>query len=338
MTELTNAATPIQSGKLHTYAPRLVAFEHDGDPSVPKPHALIFVGGLFDGMLSVPYVPILAESISRLGYTLFSVILSSSYNGFGTGSLGKDVEQIGMCVEYIRKYKRETHGNGNDIGKVVLMGHSTGSQDVLHYLTAPNPLQSPTGPGPKLKGRTRTPIDGAIMQAPVSDREGLGISPEDIEKYRQLAGSMSTEPGSDELMPLSTTKPLFGNAPVSVRRFLSLVSPLSPENPAEDDFFSSDLADAQLAKTFGIIGKNALLTSKSLLAIMSGADEYIGEEIDKELLLQRWASASEAGGISLISSTVPNAKHALGGEDQEQPREYLARQVTKYLAGDPPKL
>jgi hypothetical protein len=38
------------------------------------------------------------------------------------------------------------------------MGHSTGSQDVIHYLTSPS-------------SSTRPKVDGGIMQAPASDRE-----------------------------------------------------------------------------------------------------------------------------------------------------------------------
>ena len=37
------------------------------------------------------------------------------------------------------------------------MGHSTGSQDVIHYLSS--------------KSSSRPKVDGGIMQAPVSDRE-----------------------------------------------------------------------------------------------------------------------------------------------------------------------
>ena len=40
------------------------------------------------------------------------------------------------------------------------MGHSTGSQDVIHYLTSPSSSSSP-----------RPKVDGGIMQAPASDRE-----------------------------------------------------------------------------------------------------------------------------------------------------------------------
>jgi hypothetical protein len=39
---------------------------------------------------------------------------------------------------------------------IVLMGHSTGSQDVIHYLSS-------TAPVP--------PVEGGIMQGPASDRE-----------------------------------------------------------------------------------------------------------------------------------------------------------------------
>ena len=42
------------------------------------------------------------------------------------------------------------------------MGHSTGSQDVMHYLT------SPYSPSSKI----RTKVQGGILQAPASDREG----------------------------------------------------------------------------------------------------------------------------------------------------------------------
>ena len=331
------STVPIQPGRLHTYAPGLVAFEHDFDSSLPKPHSLIFVGGLFDGMFTVPYLPTLALSVAQLGYTLFSIILSSSYAGFGMSSLGKDVEQIGLCVDYVRKYKREASGNSSS--KVVLMGHSTGSQDVLHYLIAPNPLQTPAGPGPKLKGLLRLPVEGAVMQAPASDREGVQVAPEDLEKYKRLAElSNAAAPGTEELLPLSATKPFFGNTPMSARRFVSLLSPLGPGNPGEDDYFSSDFTDDRLARTFGSIGQSRLLTSNSLLAIMSGGDEHVPKTIDKNSLLKRWTTACGNGGISLTSEVIPGASHAMGGADQQQQREDLVRCVMGYLSGTSPKL
>lgn len=53
------------------------------------------------------------------------------------------------------------------------MGHSTGSQDILHYLYRPNPHTSALAFDPSLQHVKRPVLDGAIMQAPVSDREAV---------------------------------------------------------------------------------------------------------------------------------------------------------------------
>ena len=63
----------------------------------------------------------------------------------------------------------------------------------------------------------------------------------------------------------------YATTPISCQRFLSIASPESPQSPAEDDLFSSDLGDEQLAKTFGMIGQGGLLRHK-LMVLMSGAD------------------------------------------------------------------
>jgi pimeloyl-ACP methyl ester carboxylesterase len=51
--------------------------------------------------------------------------MRSSYMGFGTGSLRRDFEDISACISYLLK-------NGKHL--VVLMGHSTGSQNSVHYV------------------------------------------------------------------------------------------------------------------------------------------------------------------------------------------------------------
>jgi alpha-beta hydrolase superfamily lysophospholipase len=51
--------------------------------------------------------------------------MRSSYLGYGTGSLQRDFEDISACVSYLL-------ANGKRL--VVLMGHSTGSQNSIHYL------------------------------------------------------------------------------------------------------------------------------------------------------------------------------------------------------------
>lgn len=51
--------------------------------------------------------------------------MRSSYMGYGTGSLRRDFEDISACISYLVT-------NGKRL--VVLMGHSTGSQNSIHYV------------------------------------------------------------------------------------------------------------------------------------------------------------------------------------------------------------
>ena len=57
--------------------------------------------------------------------------------------------------------------------KIVLMGHSTGSQDVIHYLSASSSSYAlATGSDPTVSsGKGLPQVDGGILQAPASDRE-----------------------------------------------------------------------------------------------------------------------------------------------------------------------
>lgn len=70
---------------------------------------------------------------------------SGSYDGFGTGSLDRDCDEIEALVDHLAE---------EGVTTVVLAGHSTGSQDVLRYLTT-----------------KRQWVRGGIMISPASDRE-----------------------------------------------------------------------------------------------------------------------------------------------------------------------
>lgn len=90
--------------------------------SGPARNALIFVGGLGDGPHTVPYIRTVAAKIeadSSLSYSVFEIRIRSSFCGFGWNNLAKDVQDISSLVKYLRGIGKE---------KVVLMGHSTGSQ------------------------------------------------------------------------------------------------------------------------------------------------------------------------------------------------------------------
>lgn len=301
-----------------------------------------------DGLATTSYLADLTAALKPLPWSLFTLNLSSSYTGWGLGSLDRDTDEIAQCLRYIEEYKSSRAGSH---GKIVLMGHSTGSQDVLHYLYKANPHTSKLSFDPDLEHVKRPSIDGAIMQAPVSDREcimwvlehgWLGKSPSETRKIYEGVVALAKEGVSkdaahDALLPLSMTSQIGypPNTPLSCRRFLSLVSPESPHTPSEDDLFSSDLSDDKLQRTFGLIQRTGLLGGK-LLVLSSGADQAVPTWVDKEGLLTRWKSATNHNGQldiwdSEYSGVIPHASHALSNDDQAEARKELNRRVLGFL-------
>lgn len=288
----------------------------------------------------------LVHALQPTEWSLFTVNLTSSYTSWGLGHLDRDTDEIAKCIEYIKEYKTTKFGDG----KIVVMGHSTGSQCVLHYLSRPNPHASKPSFDPYLEHIKRPAIDGAIMQAPVSDREvvhwvlseGIGDKkPEEIRPVYERMVAMAKEavekdPSTDTLLPLSMTSYIYPSIyPVSCRRFLSLVSPDSPHLPGEDDLFSADLSDEHLATTFGMIKQRGLLKHK-LMVLISGADQAIPSWVDKDRNLKRWQKATDHDGVDQIwdtdhSAIIPNASHALSNDDQAEPRKFLVGKVMGYL-------
>lgn len=322
-----------------TQAPRRVTFEYRLTTSTTtNPHSLLFVGGLGDGLYTVPYATELAKALAPSDWSVFVVLLSSSYNGWGISSLDQDVEEIAECVRFVQEYK-DSQGV---TGKTVVMGHSTGSQDVLHYLYSPNPLPHNPELETGVQHVIRPALDGAIMQAPVSDREAMistmkaAKEPSEVRAaFDQLVEAASVQPYTvdklDSILPLNLTKTvgLSDTVPVSARRFLSLASPDSPDKPSDDDLFSSDLRDQRFRETFGAVASRGLLRSK-LLVLYSGSDEFAAPWIDKERLMQRWKDATNAGGSNKWddnSGVVPGASHNVKDEGQAD----LIARVSHYL-------
>lgn len=195
-------------------------------------------------------------------------------------------------------------------GKIVLLGHSTGCQDIMEYLVGS-------------EARDRPQIEGAIMQAGASDREAMVMLMTDgvYEKSVEVARKMIAEGKGEDIMPTDSTQGFLGE-PCCARRWLSLAS---PDKDGDDDFFSSDLEDQQLKDTFGKIPMGF-----PLAVFFSGEDEYVPASVDKKAMVNRWLSFAEAGGAGVNQEyfcVIEGASHNLMGN----PDEILQRLLDKVL-------
>ncbi|KAF2817734.1 DUF1749-domain-containing protein [Mytilinidion resinicola] len=287
-------------GTLHRYTPRLVALEHT--PTTPPTHTLLWIGGLGDGLLTVPYPTTLSHSLPP-SWSLAEVLISSSYRGWATSSLARDARELASCVAYFRAL-RPAPGS-----KIVLMGHSTGCQDIMAYLSASG-------------SKSRPKLDGAILQAGISDREALvsALPPDVYAESVKVAQEWVEQGKGADVLPLSVTTRVFGSA-VSADRWLSLTS---PDKRGADDYFSSDLEDAQLEETFGKIGES----KTPLLFLLGGSDEHMPPEVDKGALLERWARVVRDGGGVVdkeAGGVVEGASHNLDGDPEKVVGDLVGR-------------
>ncbi|KAK9324014.1 hypothetical protein V1517DRAFT_319025 [Lipomyces orientalis] len=286
------------SGTIHMYAPRLVGFEFATSTGTTHKNVLLFVGGLGDGLLTVPYVPQLAKSLDGLGWGLVELLISSSYRGWGAGDLVRDACEIEQAVSYFSKLRG---------GKIALMGHSTGCQDAIYYLTRYN------------ASLVNSKLAAGILQAPVSDREAMQrLFPERYTEMLDFAVSQINIGRGDEFLPKNYSD-LFFSTPITAGRWVSLAKKLG-----DDDFFSSDIEDDVLKTTFGIV-------DVPLLVLYSGSDEFVPETVDKARLLGRWKSITSEDSWSPHSGIVEGGKHNLGeGSDSGAVDDAISR-VSAFL-------
>lgn len=299
---------PIAGGILHQYAPSLVAFEHPAKSGKPHANMLLFVGGLGDGLTTVPYVRPLAEALDAIGWGLAEVLTRSSYTGWGTGKLERDNDDIVAAVKYFQS------AAGGSKQKIVLQGHSTGSQNTMYYLTQQASKDKPVANRPKLAG--------AIIQASVSDREAylLFNSQEVLTESLECAKALDSQ---SSVMPHKFCKTFFG-APISAYRWQALMSVRG-----DDDFFSSDLTAADFEGTFGSIAAHGR-TGKFLVAY-SGSDEFVPAFVDKSALVAKWQTATDADIWSKHSGIVKGASHNCGSTSEPGAEADLIQKISAFL-------
>ncbi|KAM3385534.1 hypothetical protein ACQJBY_009390 [Aegilops geniculata] len=229
-------------------ASRMVAFR-TGDFT----RQVIFIGGLADGLLATDYLEPLSLALEVEKWSLVQPLLSSSYTGYGISSLEQDALELDQLIGYLI--------NKDNSEGVILLGHSTGCQDIIHYM--------------QTNFACSKAVSGVILQAPVSDREYRATLPETGEMIDLAAKMISAGRGMD-LMPREANS----DAPITAYRFHSLCAYMG-----DDDMFSSDLSEDQLKQRLGH------MSTTQCLVIFSMADEYVPEYVDKKALVERLCRA-----------------------------------------------
>ncbi|GAA5972744.1 hypothetical protein JCM8115_002265 [Rhodotorula mucilaginosa] len=316
------------AGTVHVVSahPPLTAFEFASSPARNAADPLLlFVAGLGDTLLSVPYLGQLAQAVDKLGWRCAQALLTSSGAGWGTATVAQDAVELAKIVGY---YKEK------GASKVVLLGHSTGKRPACLVSTCNRNLppffagcQDAIAYLHLKRSRPDMPVlDGVILQAPVSDREAPGV-PDVVER--------SVKPVYDDgkydldaFVPPAWAAALQTEIGITYRRFFSLVLP--PESGRVDlrrreDFFSSDLEPEYLAEVFEPV-------DYPLLFALSGNDATYPEHVKLQLpaLLERFETATPAPCRSRFSCIVPNASHDL---DEPEPARVFVDKVTGFLQG-----
>ncbi|XP_039115151.1 UPF0613 protein PB24D3.06c [Dioscorea cayenensis subsp. rotundata] len=274
-------------GVLFKYGPKSVqvAFK-TGDFN----QQVIFIGGLTDGLLATEYLEPLSISLEKERWSLVQPLLSSSYIGYGTSSLQQDSFELDQLIGYLIN-KENSEG-------VVLLGHSTGCQDIVHYM--------------RTSFACSRAVRGVILQSPVSDREYRATLPETASMI-DLAATMIKEGKELELMPKEANP----DAPITAYRYHSLCAYMG-----DDDMFSSDLSEDQLRLRLGH------LSNTPCQIIFSMADEYVPEYVDKKALVDRLCRAM--GGAEKVEIEYGN--HALSnrvGEAVQAIVDFVKREGPK---------
>ncbi|XP_068660100.1 UPF0613 protein PB24D3.06c-like [Aristolochia californica] len=236
---------------------------------------VIFIGGLTDGFLATEYLEHLSAALENEKWSLVQPLLSSSYSGYGISSLQQDASELDQLIDYLIN-KENSEG-------VVLLGHSTGCQDIVHYMHT--------------SAACSRAVRAAILQAPVSDREYRATLPETAAMIN-LASTMVNEGRGMELMPREANP----DAPITAYRYHSLC-----DCTGDDDMFSSDLTDDQLRLRLGH------MSNTPCQVIFSMADEYVPEYVDKKALVDRLCKA--LGGAEKVEIEWGN--HSLSNRVQE---------------------
>lgn len=260
--------------------------------------------------MSVRYPASIAKALPPT-WTIAEVLLSSANDGWGTGSLARDAAELAKCIAF---FKGQRPG-----AKIVLMGHSTGCQDIMEYLTGSTQYSDV--------------VDGAILQAGVSDRQGWdALVADDAELAESLKATVKlarklVESGDgDVILPKKGSRVLeMFESPCTAYRADSLFS-----FGGDDDYFSTDLPEEKLRGTFGKVPRGT-----KMMFLWGSKDPYIPADVDQEGTLKMWARYVKEGGGAVDEvngGVVQGATHNLNRDDVEVVQDLVGR-VVRFVEG-----
>lgn len=221
---------------------RLVAFQ-SGSSRLSSNECFVVLGGLTDGLLSVPYVQKLSESACTI-----QPQFSSSNTGFGITSIDNDVQELCILLSHPRLLC---------FNSIILVGHSTGCQILMRFLR--DKLSNDDTCGVYSK------IHRLILQAPVSDRQGFLDGSDEMSSILSWA---TTEPCPQNDIIYSNG--LFCGAPINAARVRSLLTRMGDE-----DFFSTDLSVDEICSQIHNASGNTTGRNINIECVLSGSEEYI---------------------------------------------------------------
>jgi pimeloyl-ACP methyl ester carboxylesterase len=258
------------SGTLHRYS---VAPEHLAFISGHADLHVVLLGGMGDGLQSLPYAPLLAERCAALStrpWALVQANLKSCYEAWRHSSLRSDVDDVTLLLMYLF-HCLKSRG-------VVLVGHSTGAQvacATCERLGSRPPCDEP-------------PVLGVVLQGAVSDREFFfaldpDASRESLESARRVLAEEAEAVGDDPSRKWGRPEPtvLLGGVATRATRAVALL-----ERLGEEDFFSRDLTVEEMRErtAVGWLGGGGggggsgaggrSPPQREVLVLASGADEY----------------------------------------------------------------
>lgn len=238
------------NGRLFEYAKGLTAFESG---EISSRCSVILIGGIGDGLLTIPYAVQLSKCLEENNWSLIQILMKSSYTNYGMSSLEEDA----YCILDLLRYLKE---KGNKT-KIVLLGHSTGCQDIMWLCSKWNEDED----FDFLRGF----VVSGILQAPVSDREYAYFkSPAEAEELLSWANSN---------LP-SAVHPTY-RPQITAYRIKALY-----ERLGDDDFFSTDITLEERRAKLGHI-------PIPLHIIFSSKDEYFPHKNRLEPFLQSMREA-----------------------------------------------